>query len=477
MVGKASLIVILGFSVIFGIASQYWNRTSNSAVENFIDYYDSTAAHNAAVNAANLVCDSIFQNPQDTTWASTAKVCYFNNGDRAWIQTQMSGGVGRLRNVNILTYDTVVAYYRGRAHYIQDTVKVVLTPYAFSRFAWFTSNENSVNWVTGDTLTGPLQTNKNLYVQGAPVIIGTVTIGGVAMNRKSQQYPGTTLSTWESYGDTLHDNSFKNGVIDSLPSVFDSNYTIKAATKTFSNSNHTGSSYAYDVYLTFDTTNGGSVTESDTTRYTTNSGSTWKKVDSSSAGKMSISSIANSKTGESLILVNDGDVHVSGVVNGDVTVVATQPSSNHRISSTSSTSYFSSSVDGNILISSSITYKDPNAPNDGSTQMLGLVANNSVMLTTQANAGDVTIDAAVFALDGSFSYQDYNGSAHSSYRGYIDVNGSVIQNTRGAVGQVMNGPGSGPGYLKRYRYDSRFRYQAPPGFPLSRNYVVLSWKE
>ena len=57
MVGRASLIVILGFSLIFGLAGQYWNRESDSATENFVNYYSSSAAHNIAVGAANLACD------------------------------------------------------------------------------------------------------------------------------------------------------------------------------------------------------------------------------------------------------------------------------------------------------------------------------------------------------------------------------------------------------------------------------------
>ncbi|MGB9591948.1 MAG: hypothetical protein ACPL1K_05470, partial [Candidatus Kryptoniota bacterium] len=67
MVGKGSLLVILGFSLIFGIASRYWNRMSNAAIDNFVQYYNWTNAHNIAVSAANIAADSVFWNPKATS--------------------------------------------------------------------------------------------------------------------------------------------------------------------------------------------------------------------------------------------------------------------------------------------------------------------------------------------------------------------------------------------------------------------------
>ena len=332
-----------------------------------------------------------------------------------------------------------------------------------------------MNWTTGDTLNGHLQTNGNMYVNGAPVIKSPVTIGKSLYNRNSVAYTGSNLSTWESAGDTLHDNSFRSGVTDSLPSAFDSMYTFVDTTKVYSNSKHTGSNYAFDVYLTFDTLGPGGpggVTESDTTRYYT--GSKWIDSGYTAATTFVLSSTANPKTGQNLIMVKDGDVHVSGVVNGDVTVLANQPTTgSHRVSSSSMSpsTYYNSSLDGNVLINGSITYKDKNAMNDGGTDMLGLVATNSVMLTKQTT--NVTIDAAIFALKGSFTYQNEDSTG---LPGYIYLNGSIIQNLRGAVSQVSSGNVTS-GFKKDYKYDSRYRYLSPPGFPLSRQFVIYSWRE
>ncbi len=456
MVGRASLVVILGFSIIFGVAAQYWNRTSNRAIENFVNYYDSTCAHNIAVSVANLACDSIFQNNADTTVLKNGlSGSSFPGGGSYSINGQGING-------NFLI--TATGTYAGfRGYNITDTVKALLSPFAFSRFAFFTNSDNGVYWTTGDTLTGPYQTNGTMYISGVPVIKGPASA-----------FNGTNPAVLpDRNGDTLKADSFRSGVNVPLPTSISA--TAAAATKTYSNSSYTGSKYAYDVYLTFNS--GGTVTETDTTRHTTNSGATWSVAGTpTSPTTVTLSSIASSQTGQAVILVQDGDVHVSGIVSGgSVTVVAQEPTSNNRISSTStSNTYFNSSVDGNVLITGNLTYNNP------ATDMLGLVASNDVMLTTQSNgnpnnpsnSANPTIDAAIFAL-GSFTYEDYaNNTNNGNFKGYLNIMGSLTQSTRGAVGTL-----SPTGYLKDYKYDSRFAYSAPPAFPGTNQYRVIAWRE
>jgi hypothetical protein len=480
MSGRASLIVILGFSVVIGAATRYWTWAGGQAVSNITAYYYSGIAHNGATAAANLACDSIFQNNGDSTMSLTGT---FPLGGTYKIATQMQQGYGKFRNCLITaTYSVQV---RSDTTYI-DTVQVLLTPYSFSRYAFYTTNDSGVNWTTGDTLTGPYQSNGSMNVTGVPVIKGPVSIGRQAYNSKTVGYPSVSWATWESNKDTLKCTSFRNGVTDSMPNSFDTLYTIGDTTKVFTNSSNADTSHAYDVYLTFDTTNGGSVTETDTTRvhsyvktdstynsmtkkYTYTYAWIWSTVSSTTKTKISISSITNSKTGEGLILVNNGDAHVSGTVKGDITVVANQPTTNYRQSYTStqtSNSYFDFQTPtpvGNILIDGALMYNNPTG-----SDMLGLVANNSVMLTNMVTS-TVTIDAAIFALKGSFTYENYTTG---SSLGYINLLGSISQYKRGPVGLV-----GGTGFLKNYKYDPRYRYISPPGFPLSHHYCVLSWRE
>jgi hypothetical protein len=504
MVGRATLIVILGFSAIFGVASIWWTQESTKAVTNVEDYYNTAQSHNEAVIAANLACDSIFQNNADTSLLMSGLTGVFPDGNRYTIKAIMEPGTGNYRNCLI----TATCSYTDQFSIPYDTVvQVLLSPYSFSRYAFYTNRDTGVFWITGDTLTGPLQTNGSLFIKGVPVIKGPVTIGGKTYRDSVDRYGNghIVLATLpDKYGDTLKCNSFKAGVVDSLPNQIDPVGTIGDTTKVFANSSNADTSHSYDVYLNFgtDSAGNGQVTETDTTRahtstiidstrnynwstgkyyYTYKYGWTWNVVSATSPTKIPLSSITN-RSNEILILVDNGDAHVSGTVKGNVSVVANQPSSNYRQSYTStntSNPYFNYQMQsptnainqaaGNILIDGTVTY---NGGLNG-TDMLGLVASNSVMLGPQS--GNVTIDAAIFALKGSFTYQDYNSG---SALGYLNINGSITQNNRGAIGTFNSSTGTiATGYNKNYKYDSRFRYLAPPGFPLSHHYVVISWRE
>lgn len=479
MVGRASLIVILGFSLIFGLAGQYWNRESDRATRNFVNYYASTAAHNIAVGAANLACDSIFQNTADTTVINGLSGAFPNGGSYA-ISSHMTPGIYGSRNVSI----TAIGTYTGfEGNPITDTIRVLLATYKFSRFAMYDSTDNNVYWTTGDTLTGPFQTNGNLYVSGVPVIKGPVTIGGTTYtNHNGQLSQGTQTNIPDQYGDTLKANAFQSGVHVQMPQTLD--YSgISAAASTISQTNYTGSSYTYDVYLTFNAD--GSVTETDTTRQYVSGkwgGGSWSVVASNSsplAGKNTVLSSLTNSQGQVVIAVLDGDVHVSGDVNGNVTVVAQQGSGfTGRSSYTgNSTGAFSSTADGNVMITGDITYQDNPQTDAASSDMLGLVATNNVMLTTQS-PGNVTIDAAIFARNGSFLYQGYKSTKgstsngkYNTFAGYINLYGSLSQKVRGAIGQT-----NGTGFLKDYKYDPRFARKSPPAFPGTSQYRVISWE-
>jgi hypothetical protein len=60
MVGKATLFVVAGFSLIFLIVEYNMGNVSTRAVENFTDYYLENYAHEAAVSGANFAANAIF---------------------------------------------------------------------------------------------------------------------------------------------------------------------------------------------------------------------------------------------------------------------------------------------------------------------------------------------------------------------------------------------------------------------------------
>ena len=158
----------------------------------------------------------------------------------------------------------------------------------------------------------------------------------------------------------------------------------------------------------------------------------------------------------------DGDVAVSGVVRGRVTVAAT----------------------GDIVIADDITYATP--PSVGNCEdILGLFAggdvvisrtpinspwriNNSGSWRTYDDSADEHIDAFILTLN-SFFVEGFDQPPTDAEecrpgdtfgRGCIFLNGGIIQRVRGAVGQS-----TGTGYVKRYDYDPCGATAPPPYFP------------
>lgn len=149
----------------------------------------------------------------------------------------------------------------------------------------------------------------------------------------------------------------------------------------------------------------------------------------------------------------EGDAWVDGVVNGQVTLAAQD----------------------SIYISNSITYASAASPAPWATNFnpstvtdqLGLMASNQVQI---AGTNAVNIHAAIMVTgDGG----GFNASNRFVFIGQPRINlyGSLAQYRRGIVGRV-----SGEGYLKNYKFDSRFFADAPPNFPYS-VYTFSRWRQ
>lgn len=161
------------------------------------------------------------------------------------------------------------------------------------------------------------------------------------------------------------------------------------------------------------------------------------------------------------VIFVDGNVAVSGVIRGRVTVAAT----------------------GNIVFADDITYAtDPGAGT--CADMAGYFSGQKVVMShnllnspwrVSGSYNYYTFDESkaeffhgvVLALD-IFTAEDYtSGSTSAQYcegtrsgRGCIYLTGGIIQDTRGAVGLT-----DGHGYIKRYSYDKCAATQPPPYFP------------
>jgi hypothetical protein len=158
-----------------------------------------------------------------------------------------------------------------------------------------------------------------------------------------------------------------------------------------------------------------------------------------------------------------GDVFLSGTLRGRLTIAA----------------------ENNIVVVADTTYA---SSGPGSSDLLGLIANQFVQVYHPVNAGgqnladsrnptnffqDPRIDAAILALGHSFIVQNYDRGAAL---GTITVNGAIAQKWRGPVGTFG---GSSTGYLKDYNYDVRLQFSSPPHAATlsSASFRVIQWAE
>ena len=120
-------------------------------------------------------------------------------------------------------------------------------------------------------------------------------------------------------------------------------------------------------------------------------------------------------------------------------------------------------TENDIVITGDITYGGALNGED----VLGLIPNNYVWVyhpvkadgteLLAASARVRRIDAAILSLNRSFLVQNWSKGATDSPT--LQVNGVIAQKFRGPVGT-----GTGTGYSKDYRYDTRLRYLPPPYF-------------
>jgi len=77
MSGKALVLVIAGFSLIFLVIAQNFGSVSNRSVDNYVDYFNESVAHNIAVSGANMAANEIYIDP---TWDAGYNNIDYQNG-------------------------------------------------------------------------------------------------------------------------------------------------------------------------------------------------------------------------------------------------------------------------------------------------------------------------------------------------------------------------------------------------------------
>ncbi len=408
------------------------------SVDNMSSYAAMTSSHNLALAGTNVALAKLYR---DTTWgsagASTISQTFtglpFNGTFSATASVVAQGKMVR----------SVSAFPAGGKTY-RDTVEVIVGNNAnnsFSLFAWMTNLENGIFWITGDTVWGRVHSNDNLTVSGSPAFLQKVTTskGFIPPLGKSQVIGGQTYTNKAIFKNPPQPET---GVarID-----FPTDMSALAAAAASAN----GRTYTTDIWITLD---GKSTAPGDGTAY----------IRKTQAGPVT-DSVNLADPNFNGVIMGKGVVNVQGTLDGRLTIAS--------YSTPTATT-------NNVVIQGDIRYQhDPRAGT--SNDMLGLVANNNVIVADDiSGATNRTIDGSIFARNGSFTAQNYSTRP---INGELRVYGSIVQNSRGAVGTFNGAATLQSGFSKRYRYDDRLSDPnvRPPSYPgfIRKTYAISQWWE
>jgi len=421
--GRNAIFLAIGFTALCLLSGLNLSYVSVDALKNAILYQESTNIHNISQTGVNFACNQLFQTPN---WRAGYQNVPFGGGTftvvvNTIVKSSVVNGHTLVDSSRIQVVTT--ATYEGAT----DVIKILLQPSLFSKFAYFSNNEpSSIVWTTGDTVWGPYHSNTMLYVDGNPVF-----------NGKTTNFQG--LHKANTKDAPQFNKGYETGIFITMPAAL-TIPTLKAQQMVDGVQGGYYSNGGQDLYLNFNAN--GTVT------YRTGTSGAWTT--------QPLSTFAGPNQ---VVVVNNANIHIKGIVNGQVTIAATSSSTNK----------------GQVWIDSSVAYNnDPLAVPCTSTDMLGICATNNIMIASNKSNNDpakgVTIQGSLFSSNGGLAADSATTKVPS---GQIHLLGGVSQQTRQTVGVV----GGGHGYLKSYNYDVRMMVSAPPAFPTTGAYEILEWLE
>ncbi|MBI4536298.1 MAG: hypothetical protein HY708_08465 [Ignavibacteriae bacterium] len=415
MIGKGSMVIVLGFAGVLGYVSFNLANMGTSTVANMAKYHDATASHNLALVGANVGLSKFYS---DTSWFGTITQpmsgSVFTGSFTAQMEDLGSKGL-RLRSVS--TYPSYKTFH--------DTVEVYFQKSkenSFTIFAWMTNFEGNVFWITGDTVWGRVHSNGALHVNGKPVFMEKVTT-----SKAFDPKPGTGTNK------AIFKKGYETGVakIDFPTDLSD---LINASTSG-------GHRYATDIWVTLLP---GTSAKNDGAAL----------VRQTETGPV-IDTINISAGGFNGVILGEQRVNVKGTLDGRLTIASLT----------------------DVYIQDDVLY-ETNPRFATSNDILGLVADRNVVVAKNtANNNNCVIHASIFARDGSFMAEDYSsrpvsgelhllGSIVQDERGPVGTfSGSTIK--------------SGFSKRYRYDTrlaDPNYRPPYYPGF-VFKTYAITNWWE
>ena len=470
MGGKAALLLVLGFSLIFLVIGHNFNNLSVNAVDNLTDYYVESMAHNLAVSGANLAASQVFM---DKTWDTGYKDLSFNGGIiNVYISNPEAAGAGSKVTIchippgnpaaqhtisvsssavpahlahgdylgscgEPIQPDEVIIISEGTFNGVTKAVTVRLRPSHFSKFGNFYKTVSAAP-ATGDTFNGPFHTNGKLTTYGTPVFWGKVT------TRNGLSLQGAPKDP-KFYG------GYESGI--DIPLQFDTT-GMRSAAQT-------------NGYIFRDTTGAKKQKPIDVRLYFNADGTVTHSLMLDNDGKWTtpktvpISTLAPN----GLIYVEQGNIFTKGTINGKVTIVATKKGKNGY---------------GKVYQTDDLVYNDDPRTKPSSDDVLGIVSEQEIRIQANANTlgKNITTHASMFSLNSDIGPED--ALVSQSFLGKWNILGGLIASTTRVTAQYGYSGGifvPVRGLKFVHTYDKRFLMYVPPFFPHTENYEVVSWYE
>jgi len=420
MGGKASIVLVIGFSIIFSYYQINLSAMTVDAAENYNVNYVDVLVHESAVSAMNFAVNKVWNTGVIyDSFTVIAQSC------TAYVQIDTMGkDTIRVRSKawsRVFEKDAWAETHQPKL--VQDSLfALFIGRIPGNQYMWFSNQETGINWITGDTIFGPVHTNGVIRTVGSPVFYGKVTAGkGISPVPKTRGSRAQYLGGWE-IGITA---TMETNMTDLVNNAIAANGWSPVNTKC-----------VYNTPYQFEFLPNGNVIRTD------------KSIPWFPVVKDTVPLATIAPTG---VIYSTTDIYIKGTLNGAVTMYTLD----------------------DIWIEDDIVYAVNPVVDPTSDDMLGLIANDDIIITDNAvNNRDCTVHACLLSLYGTFGAQN---ALIRPDAGTLTVVGSIGQDQEGQVGSwsvsVFHG------YHKMYYFDDRFFHMYPPEFPYVKAWTLIAWWE
>ncbi|MFQ5638771.1 MAG: hypothetical protein ACE5IR_12335 [bacterium] len=164
--GKALLVIVLGFSTIF--SSVLFNMSSSQvgSSQHLVAQYEKRIVRDVAESVTNVASSNLYQ---DFNWQSGYSNKSLSGAGYSVAITDITGDSTReTKKIQVKTLATF-------AGHVDSSIAIFMQP-AYSYYYFYLNNwPAALDFATGDTVTAPLHSNDRMRVSGSPVFLGKVS--------------------------------------------------------------------------------------------------------------------------------------------------------------------------------------------------------------------------------------------------------------------------------------------------------------